>query len=131
MDTEFRLLYPKGYKESDQARMKSYDFITSLQIDDMVVLQNDRYRGYSELTLGKVFFHRSGSVRISAGNRGRFGEASKVVSGVLQFGVRNSECRELRRVLSSDFSVDSALSAVRYLEMYEELVDVCKCIFGD
>lgn len=37
MDTEFRLLYPKGYKESDQARMKSYDFITSLQIDDMVV----------------------------------------------------------------------------------------------
>ena len=22
MDTEFRLLYPKGYKESDQARMK-------------------------------------------------------------------------------------------------------------
>ena len=28
MDTEFRLLYPNGYKESDQARMKSYDFIT-------------------------------------------------------------------------------------------------------
>ena len=55
MDTEFRLLYPNGYKESDQARMKSYDFITSLQIDDMVVLQNDRYRGYSELTLEKFF----------------------------------------------------------------------------
>lgn len=34
MDTEFRLLYPNGYKESDQARMKSYDFITSLQIDE-------------------------------------------------------------------------------------------------
>ena len=47
MDTEIRLLYPNGYKESDQARMKSYDFITSLQIDDMVVLQNDRYRGCS------------------------------------------------------------------------------------
>ena len=42
MDTEFRLLYPKGYKESDQARMKSYDFITSLQIDDMVLLLKNR-----------------------------------------------------------------------------------------
>ena len=31
---------------------------------------------------------------------------------------------DLRRVLGSDFSVDSALSAVRYLEMYEELVDM-------
>lgn len=38
-----------------EVRMKSFDFIQALQIDDMVVLQNDRYRGYSDLTLEKFF----------------------------------------------------------------------------
>ena len=37
---------------------------------------------------------------------------------------------DLRKVLSSDFSVDSALSAVRYLEMYEELVDLFSDAFA-
>ena len=34
-------------------------------------------------------------------------------------------------MLSSDFSVDSALSAVRYLEMYEELVDLFANVFSE
>ena len=131
MDTEFRLLYPKGYKESDQARMKSYDFITSLQIDDMVVLQNDRYRGYSELTLEKFFStdpevleYRQAIVEDLVKHQKLYQAFCSSVSEI-------QNVSELRRVLSSDFSVDSALSAVRYLEMYEELVDLFANVFSE
>ena len=51
----FRFLYPPKYDPAKEGKMKSFDFIRTLQIDDMVVLQNDRYRGYSDLTLEKFF----------------------------------------------------------------------------
>ena len=53
--TGFRFLYPPECDPAQEVRMKSFDFIQALQIDDMVVLQNDRYRGYSDLTLEKFF----------------------------------------------------------------------------
>lgn len=124
MDTEFRLLYPKGYKESDAVPMKSYDFISSLQIEDMVVLQNDRYRGYSDLNLEKFFStdpkvleYRQAIVEDLV-NHPKLYEAFCASVSEIQ------NVNDLRKVLGSDFTVDSALSAVRYLEMYEELVDL-------
>ena len=48
-------LYPPECDPAQEVRMKSFDFIQALQIDDMVVLQNDRYRGYSDLTLENFF----------------------------------------------------------------------------
>lgn len=131
MDTEFRLLYPKGYKESDQARMKSYDFITSLQIDDMVVLQNDRYRGYSELTLEKFFSTDPEVLEYRQAIVEDLVKHPKLYQAFCSSVSEIQNVSELRRVLSSDFSVDSALSAVRYLEMYEELVDLFANVFSE
>lgn len=131
MDTEFRLLYPKGYKESDQARMKSYDFITSLQIDDMVVLQNDRYRGYSELTLEKFFSTDPEVLEYRQAIVEDLVKHPKLYQAFYSSVSEIQNVSELRRVLSSDFSVDSALSAVRYLEMYEELVDLFANVFSE
>lgn len=131
MDTEFRLLYPKGYKESDQARMKSYDFITLLQIDDMVVLQNDRYRGYSELTLEKFFSTDPEVIEYRQAIVEDLVEHPKLYQAFCSSVSEIQNVSELRRVLSSDFSVDSALSAVRYLEMYEELVDLFANVFSE
>ena len=131
MDTEFRLLYPLGYKESDQARMKSYEFITSLQIDDMVVLQNDRYRGYSELTLEKFFSTDPEVLKYRQAIVEDLVEHPKLYQAFCSSVSEIQNVSELRRVLSSDFSVDSALSAVRYLEMYEELVDLFADVFAE
>lgn len=69
--TGFRFLYPPECDPAQEVRMKSFDFIQALQIDDMVVLQNDRYRGYSDLTLEKFFFNGSECVAVSAGDCGR------------------------------------------------------------
>ena len=48
--TGFRFLYPPECDPAQEVRMKSFDFIQALQIDDMVVLQNDRYRGMKPVT---------------------------------------------------------------------------------
>lgn len=131
MDTEFRLLYPKGYKESDQVPMKSYEFISALQIDDMVVLQNDRYRGYSELTLEKFFSTDPEVLEYRQAIVEDLVEHPKLYQAFCSSVSEIQNVSELRRVLSSDFSVDSALSAVRYLEMYEELVDLFADVFSE
>lgn len=122
--TEFRFLYPQGYHKEKEVPMKSFEFIKSLQIDDMVVLQNDRYRGYSDLTLEKFFStdpevlqYRQAIVEDLVNHPELYEVFCKSVSEI-------QNVNDLRRVLGSDFSVDSALSAVRYLEMYEELVDM-------
>ena len=69
--TGFRFLYPPECDSAQEVRMKSFDFIQALQIDDMVVLQNDRYRGYSDLTLEKFFCNGSECAAVPAGDCGR------------------------------------------------------------
>ena len=129
--TGFRFLYPPEYDPAKEIQMKSFDFIRALQIDDMVVLQNDRYRGYSDLTLEKFFStnpkvleYRQAIVEDLVKHPKLYDVFCRSVSEI-------QNVNELRRVLGSDFSVDSALSAVRYLEMYEELVDMFANVFAE
>lgn len=127
----FRFLYPPEYDPATEVRMKSFDFIQTLQIDDMVVLQNERYRGYSDLTLEKFFStdpdvlcYRQDIVADLVEHPELYDVFCRSVSEI-------QNVTDLRKVLSSDFSVDSALSAVRYLEMYEELVDLFADAFSN
>ena len=127
----FRFLYPLKYDPAKEVKMKSFDFIRTLQIDDMVVLQNDRYRGYSDLTLEKFFSTDPQVLEYRQAIVEDLVEHPKLYEVFCQSVSEIQNVNDLRRVLGSDFSVDSALSAVRYLEMYEELVDMFADVFNE
>ena len=112
MDTEFRLLYPNGYKESDQARMKSYDFIKRHYRS--MIWWCCKMTGIVDILgaiLEKVFFftdpevleYRQAIVEDLVKHPKLYQAFCSSVSEI-------QNVSELRRVLSSDFSVDSALS---------------------
>ena len=129
--TGFRFLYPPEYDPAQEVQMKSFDFIRALQIDDMVVLQNDRYRGYSDLTLEKFFSTDPKVLEYRQAIVEDLVEHPKLYDVFCRSVSEIQNVNDLRRVLGSDFSVDSALSAVRYLEMYEELVDMFADVFNE
>ncbi|WP_296117473.1 MutS-related protein [uncultured Eubacterium sp.] len=129
--TGFRFLYPPEYDPAKEVKMKSFEFIRTLQIDDMVVLQNDRYRGYSDLTLEKFFSADPQVLEYRQAIVEDLVEHPKLYEVFCRSVSEIQNVNDLRRVLGSDFSVDSALSAVRYLEMYEELVDMFADVFDE
>lgn len=122
----FSLLYPENYtrQEKDNHRMKHYDFITPLQIDRMIVLQQDYYRNIPMLPLADFFTtdERVLSYRLDVVEElvkepilyEAFGRAIPLIQNIY----------DMRRSMSSDFSMESALSCIRMLEMYVELIDL-------
>lgn len=121
---DFSLLYPPGYsrQDKDAHRMKNYDFIVPLQIDHMIVLKQDHYRGIPTPPLSdffttdcRVLQYRLDVVEDLVHNPAfyeLFCNAIPMIQNVF----------DMRRAMNSDFSVESALSSIRILEMYEELI---------
>ena len=89
----------------------------------------DRYRGYSDLTLEKFFSTDPNVLQYRQAIVEDLVEHPMLYDAFCQSVAAIQNVTDLRKVLSSDFSVDSALSAVRYLEMYEELVDLFSDVF--
>lgn len=124
MENKMCLLYPPDYDRSSEVRMKDFDFIHSLQIDEMVVLIKESYRGFADLSLenffstdAKVLDYRLAVVEDLLNNSRLYKTFCRAVSLIYNIN-------DMRRVLSTDFTVDSALSSVRYLEMYQEIVNL-------
>ncbi len=57
------LLYPGGYSEEKRAfyRVKNYDFVKELQLESLIILVKDGYRGMTDLKL-RDFFSTDGEV---------------------------------------------------------------------
>ena len=55
MSLEMSLLYPQGYDRKQKVQMKDYAFIHSLQIDDMIILKKDSFRGFGDLKLENFY----------------------------------------------------------------------------
>lgn len=124
MVAKISLLYPEGYDRTTENKMKDFKFIQSLRINDMVVLIKESYRGFSDLALEnfftmdpKVLKYRLAVVEDLVENKELYNVFCRAVSIIYNLS-------DIRRALNSDFSVESALSAVRYLEMYQEIVDL-------
>lgn len=124
MAAEFSLLYPPEYDRTAETPMKDFKFIHALQIDDMVVLIKERYRGFADLKLENfyttdpaVLRYRLAVVRDLVENDELYKVFSQAVSVIYNIS-------DLRKSISSDFTVESALSSVRYLEMYQEIVNL-------
>lgn len=124
MAVEFSLLYPPGYDRASEMPMKDYKFIHSLQIDDMVVLIKESYRGFADLSLENfytadpvVLRYRLAVVRDLVEQDKLYQVFSKAVSMIYNIS-------DLRKSINSDFTIESAISSVRYLEMYQEIVNL-------
>lgn len=121
----FSLLYPDGYtnQEKDRHQMKNYDFIQALQIDDMITLPKSEYfGGTSDLsryftTDTQVLKYRLDIVGDIVSDKAVYDVFMKAIPIIQNIS-------ELRKILSRDFSVESSLSSIRILEMYEEIVDL-------
>lgn len=55
MQADFHLLYPPEYDRTKEVPMKDFKFIQSLQLESMIILIKERYRGFADLSLEKFF----------------------------------------------------------------------------
>lgn len=119
-----RLLYPQDYDRRKEVPLKDFDFIHSLQIDDMIILIKQSHRGFNDLKLEDYFTtdpevldYRLQIVSDLVENPALYDVFCKSI-------IHIQNIHDLRRAMNSDFSVESALSSVRYLETYQEIVDL-------
>lgn len=124
MNDTYRLIYPPDYDVSGEKAWENYDFIESLQIDDMVVIAQENYRGGKDLSLKNYFSsdpdvleYRLAVVEDLVEHRELYQVFCDAVSLIYHIN-------DLKKVLNPDSSIDSALGSVRYLELYEEIVDL-------
>lgn len=124
MGKEFHLLYPPEYQRMQDASMKDYKFIRSLQIDEMVVLIKENFRGMQDLSLEDYFStdpavleYRLAVVEDLVQHREMYEVFCKSISVI-------HNINELKHARSGDYSIDSTLSSVRSLEMYQDIVDL-------
>lgn len=127
-EEKISLLYPEHYTEERrrQCRMKDYGFIKELQLEMMVVLIKNSCRGDTNLNLEDYFTtdtevlrYRLDVVEDMIEHR-QFYEIFLKVIPVIQ------NISDLYRAMNSDFSIEAALGAIRYLEMYIEVVELFK-----
>lgn len=124
MEEHFQLLYPPGHDRTAEELMKDFAFIHSLQIDNMVVLIKESYRGMNDLSLENfyttdesVLYYRLAVVEDLVDNPALYEIFTQSITMI-------HNIHDLNRAMNSDFTVESALSSIRYLEMYQEIVDL-------
>lgn len=122
MASEFHLLYPKNYKSEQECKMRDFQFLHTLQIDAMVILLKESFRGLPDLALQdyvstdpEVLEYRLAVVEDLVANDELYDAFCRSITII-------HNLNEIRHVLGGDNTVDSALSSVRTLEMYQEIV---------
>ncbi len=124
MIKDFRLVYPPNYDVSKEQKMDSYDFIKSLQIDDLVVLVRESYLGIRNISLEEYFTTDTEVLEYRLAIVEDLVENPKVYEMFCEAVTVIRNIQDLSRALGSDFTVESALSSVRYLEMYQEIIEL-------
>lgn len=118
------LLFPPNYDRSKEILMKDFNFIKSLQIEDMVVLIKESHRGFMDLKLENYFTTNEEVLSY------RLEIVSDLVNNPSLYEVFQKSIiliqniHDMRRAMNSDFSVEAALSSVRYIETYQEIIDL-------
>ena len=120
----FRLLYPP-HTRTRAASLPDSSFFHTLQIDQMVSVRRESWRGLPDLRLEQFFTTDTDVLawRLDV-------VADLVESEALRSLIKDAlpmlrDAAEMRKVLNSSSStVESSLASVRYLEVYLELVEL-------
>lgn len=118
------LLYPPGCDRDAEIQMRDFKFIHSLQIDEMIILIRESYRGVADLELKNFFTtspevleYRLAVVEDLLNHPDLYAMFGQAVSSIYNIN-------DLHKAINVDFTMDAALGSVRYLEMYQELIEL-------
>ena len=118
------LIYPEDYDREQEKFSPNYEFIQSLQIDKMVILIKESHRGFNDLKLEDYFTsspevldYRLQVVKDLVENPALYEVFCKSITYI-------QNIIDMRRAMDSSFSVESSLTSIRYLETYQEIVDL-------
>jgi DNA mismatch repair protein MutS len=119
------LLYPENYGsgERDAHRMKNYDFIQALSIDTMIVIENDTFRGLPLLRLEDFYSTDPAVISYRLDVVEELLQDNGIEKMFLDVIPMIRYIFDMNKALSSDFSVDTALSSIKILENYVEVTD--------
>lgn len=121
----FRLLYPAGYHPPERCALPDTEFIHTLQLDQMIGIRRESYRGIADLQLEQFF---SCEPAVLAYRAELILEIAD--SEALQALIRDAlplirDAYEMSKVLNrGDGSLESGLASTRYIEQYLELVEL-------
>ena len=119
----FRLVYPLGYDVDKEVKMSNYDFIKALQIDSLVVLAKESYLGFRNISLEEYYTTDRDVLEYRLAVLEDLVENEKVYECFCKAVNMIRNIHDMTKALSSDHTVESALSSIRYLEMYQEIVE--------
>lgn len=121
----FRLLYPDGIEPSGRNSFPDHEFIHTLQIDQMVSIGREGYRGIPDLQLERFFSCDPVVLRYRAEIIEEIAASEPLQQLIADALPMIRDVYEMRKVLNhGDGSLESGLSSTRYIEQYIELVEL-------
>ena len=121
----FRLLYPDGIEPSGRNAFPDHEFIHTLQIDQMVSIGREGYRGIPDLQLECFFSCDPVVLRYRAEIIEEIAASEPLQQLIADALPMIRDVYEMRKVLNhGDGSLESGLSSTRYIEQYIELVEL-------
>ena len=121
----FRLLYPDGIEPSGRNAFPDHEFIRTLQIDQMVSIGRESYRGIPDLQLERFFSCDPVVLRYRAEIIEEIAASEPLQQLIADALPMIRDVYEMRKVLNhGDGNLESGLSSTRYIEQYIELVEL-------
>ena len=121
----FRLLYPAGHLPESRPVFGDFTFIHTLQIDQMIGIRRESYRGIADLQLERFFSCDPAVLAYRAEIIEEVAQSKTLRSLVADALPMIRDAYEMRKVLDhGDGSLESGLSSTRYIEQYIELVEL-------
>ena len=121
----FRLLFPAGYPPPERCALPDTDFIHALQLDQMIGIRRESYRGIADLHLEQFFSCEPAVLAYRAELILEIADSEPLQALVRDALPLIRDTYEMRKVLNrGDGSLESGLSSTRYIEQYLELVEL-------
>lgn len=120
----FRLLWPAGHKPEGPA-MPNFDFIRALQLDQMICIGRESFRGLADLPLEQFFSCDPAVLAWRADVVRDVVDDPALYALVCDALPMLRDIHDMRRVVrQAGDSIESGLASTRYLEMYLELTEL-------